>query len=716
MSDSFVSVDEIWARLADLSPKLRNHIKVHVHVYRGERWFLLQDELSGEHIRLNSRAYALIGRLDGKCTLSTIYYYLIANEAPDLSITEVVNLIGRLQRMGIISNVMDKSTLELVEQYRDKRRTMRFQKLISPLLIRIPLFNPDQLLNRITPYFKNVLGPLGALIWLLVVLPAAVLVFQHWNELAGEYSTDILKPTNILLLFILYPVMKLLHEFAHAICVKRWGGDVHEMGITLLVLAPIPYVDASAATAFKSKHKRMMVSAAGIVVEVFLAAIALFIWLNASDGLLRDCAFGVFTIGAVSTVLFNANPLLKFDGYFFLQDAIEIPNLMIRSTHYYRYLFKRYVLKLDGEISPVTAHGERRWFIVYGLLSTLYRIFILFFIVMFLSSRYLLIGVALGGWAVIQQFILPLIKSINYVLRSPETAHQRGRSTRVVVGGFVAAAILIGVVPLPSSTRAQGVVWVPQQGEIFAQTAGFVSQVAVSPGDEVSKGQLLLTLDAPELEKSIVVMENELLAMDVRSELLRSLDPSEYAMLQEDISTLKRTLTEKRQQKDQLQVVADANGTFTPSQLQKLEGRYFAQGELIAQIVDPSDLVVRVAVPDVNSGRLQSGVMSASVKLAESLGRNIKANVVNEVPAADRTLPSAALGVAGGGGIAIASSDPKGLTTVESIFHLQLGLPENTEIFGVGERAYVTLRHKAEPLGKRWLRSLRQVFLKTLPA
>jgi len=716
MGESFVSVEEIWSRLADLSPKLRKHIKIHVHVYRNERWYLLQDELSGEHVRLNSRAYGLVGRLDGKCTLSTIYHYLIANESPDLSITEVVNLIGRMQRMGIISNVMDKSTTELVEQYRDKRRTMRFHKLISPLLIRIPLFNPDALLNKITPYFKNVLSTLGALIWLMVVLPAAVLVFQHWDALASAYRTDILKPNNILLLFILYPLMKLLHEFAHAICVKRWGGDVHEMGITLMVLAPIPYVDASAATAFKSKHKRMMVSAAGILVEVFLAAIAFYFWVGASDGLLRDCAFGVFTIGAVSTVLFNANPLLKFDGYFLLQDAIEIPNLMARSTHYYRYLFKHYVLKLEGEVSPVTAHGERRWFIAYGLLSTLYRIFILFFIVIFLSSRYLLIGVALGGWAVIQQLILPLVKSINFVLRSPETAHQRSRSTRVVVGGLVATAVIIGVVPLPSSTRAQGVVWVPQQGEIFAETAGFVSEVAVSPGEQVSKGQLLLTLVAPELEKSIVVMENELLAMDVRSELLRSLDPSEYSMLQEDIAAQKRVLAEKRQQRDHLEVVAQADGTFTPTQLQKLAGRYFAQGELIAQIVDPSALVVRVAVPDVNSGRLQTGVKSASVKLAESLGQNIKASVVNEVPAADRTLPSPALGAAGGGGIAIASNDPKGLTTVQSIFHLQLGLPENTKIFGVGERAYVTLRHKAEPLGKRWLRSLRQVFLKTLPA
>ena len=81
MSEPFVSADEIWNRISDLSPQLRNHIRTHVQVYRGERWFLLLDELSGEHIRLNGRAYSLVGRLDGRCTLDTIYQYLKDNEA-----------------------------------------------------------------------------------------------------------------------------------------------------------------------------------------------------------------------------------------------------------------------------------------------------------------------------------------------------------------------------------------------------------------------------------------------------------------------------------------------------------------------------------------------------------------------------------------------------------------------------------------------------------
>jgi len=716
MSDAFTSPDEIWSRLAELNPQLRKHITVHVNVYRGERWFLLQDGLSAEHIRVNARAYAVVGRLDGKVTLNTIYQYLLENEYPDLTKAELIDVIGRLQHMGAISNVLDKSTSELVKQYRDRRRGLRLRKLISPLLIRIPLFDPDQLLERITPKVKHALGVFAAILWLLVVLPATVLALQSWDVLASAYTSDILKPSNLLLLWLLYPLMKLVHEFAHAICVKHWGGEVHEMGITLLVLTPIPYVDASAASALKSKHKRMMVGAAGIVVELFLASIALFIWLGASDGLLRDCAFGVFTIGALSTVLFNANPLLKFDGYFILQDLIEIPNLMARSSQYYRYLFKRYVLKLEEQLSPVTAAGERRWFLFFGLASSVYRLFILFFIVVFLSGKYLLLGIALGLWALVQQLVLPLLKSVQFLLYAPETAGQRSRARGLCIAAAAAAVFFVAVLPLPSSTRAQGVVWVPQQGEMFAEVAGFVKHVAVTPGQHVKSGQLLMQLESPELEKNLLVLQGEMQALDIRSELQRTLDPSEYSVLQEDLSAMQRSLEEMQLQKDKLQIVARADGVFTPNEQQKLLGRYFAQGDLIAHVVDPSELVVRVAVTDVDSGRLQTGVTSATVKLAEALGKNVNASVVNEVPAADRKLPSAALGVGGGGGIAIASSDPKGLTTVASVFHLQLGLPPNTEIFGVGERAYVTLRHSAEPLGKRWLRSLRQVFLRTLPA
>ena len=106
--------------------------------------------------------------------------------------------------------------------------------------------------------------------------------------------------------------MKALHELGHSYAVKRWGGEVHEIGIMFLVFMPVPYVDASESAGFQSKWQRAFVGAAGILVEIFLASLALFIWLNAEEGLVRAFAFNVMLIGGVSTLFFNGNPLLRF--------------------------------------------------------------------------------------------------------------------------------------------------------------------------------------------------------------------------------------------------------------------------------------------------------------------------------------------------------------------------------------------------------------------
>src|SRR6185503_545443 len=128
--------------------------------------------------------------------------------------------------------------------------------------------------------------------------------------------------------------------------------------IMLLVLSPVPYVDASSAWAFQDKRKRMMVGAAGIAVELFLGSLALFVWLAVEPGAVRAVAYNVMLISGVSTLLFNGNPLLRFDGYYVLADAIEIPNLGTRANRYLGYLFQRYVLGVPDAESPAQSAGE----------------------------------------------------------------------------------------------------------------------------------------------------------------------------------------------------------------------------------------------------------------------------------------------------------------------------------------------------------------------
>ena len=176
-----------------------------------------------------------------------------------------------------------------------------------------------------------------------------------------------LEPASLVALWFSYPLVKLLHEFGHAFAVKRWGGEVHEIGILFLVFMPIPYVDASAASVFPGKHRRMVVGAAGIAVELFLAAIATFVWVSVEPGWTRHVAYAVMLVGGVSTLLFNGNPLLRFDGYYVFADAVEIPNLASKANRYVASLAQRFVLGMRRARVPETSPGEAPWLVGYAI-------------------------------------------------------------------------------------------------------------------------------------------------------------------------------------------------------------------------------------------------------------------------------------------------------------------------------------------------------------
>src|SRR6266850_2293992 len=273
-----------WYRVAELRPRLRSHFRIHRHRYRGGRWYVLQDRMSRRTHRFDARAYFVIGLMNGQRSMQSIW---------DAAL----------------------------ERYGDEAPT---QEEVFPLL------DPDRFLERWLAWYRPLFGPLGALVWLAVVGWGAFTAVQHWNELTHDLSSRVLAPENLLVMGLVFPVLKALHELGHACAVRAWGGEVHEMGIMFLVLMPVPYVDASAANAFAEKRRRVVVGAAGMIVEVFIAALALALWLELQPGIARAVLFNVMLIAGVSTVLFNANPLLRFDGYYILSDLIEIPNLRQR--------------------------------------------------------------------------------------------------------------------------------------------------------------------------------------------------------------------------------------------------------------------------------------------------------------------------------------------------------------------------------------------------
>ncbi|MCB1877227.1 MAG: HlyD family efflux transporter periplasmic adaptor subunit [Chromatiales bacterium] len=704
-----------WQRVAKLRPSLRAHILIRPQVYRGERWYLLHDRGTGRSLRLNRSAYAFIARLDGEVSVEEARQDLrtaIGDETPTQD--EAIKLLVQLFSIDALRSGLPVDAKAFFQRYQGERRLAWRRAALSLLSLRLPLLDPDRLLQALLPLARPLFGWFGALLWLLVVGLAALLAVANFTELRAALTPDILAPQNLVSLTLLFIAVKAVHELAHGLAVKVWGGEVHEAGIAFLVLVPVPYVDASDAWMFRSKYKRALVGAIGVISELFLAAIALFVWLAVEPGAVRDGAFAVIMIASVSTLLFNGNPLLRFDAYYVLQDLIEIPNLYSRSARYYLYLVQRYLFGLRELDSPRTAPGERPWFLFYGLASFVYRMAVMVAIVLFLAAEYFIVGVALAAWALLAQIVLPLFRGLKFLLVGPALAGARPQALATSGLLLVTATALLFFLPVSLTTRVDGVVWVPEQAEVVAATGGFVKEILASPGSLVSSGTELLRLNNPELETRRQVLHARRRGLQARAaaELLQ--DRVRSQLTRQDLANVDAELAQLDVRQEGLTLRASSSGTVVYPQAETLAGSYLEKGQLAAYVVNPEKLIVRGVVPQDDIGLVRNRVESVQVRLAERVGEVVEASVLRETPAASAILPSAALGAAAGGELAVSGDDDAGKTVEEKIFQVDLALPSGVSVAGLGERAWVRFDHGREPLAKRWLRDGRRMLLSRL--
>jgi putative peptide zinc metalloprotease protein len=705
-----------WYRVAGLRPRLRGHVRIHRHQYRGELWYVLEDRVSRRMHRFNAPAHFVIGLMDGRRSVQELWDAAMARFGDDAPTQdELIRLLGQLHAADVMQSEIAPDVAELLRRAEKTRRRTLMQKL-SPLAVRIPLVDPDRWLQRWLPWYRWLFGPAGAALWLAVAGTGAVLAGAHWRELSESLSDRVLAPQNLLLLALVFPVVKLLHELGHACATRAWGGEVHEMGVMLLVLMPIPYVDATAASAFRETRKRLVVGAAGMLVETFVASLALFIWLQAEPGLLRAVLYNVMLIAGVSTVLFNANPLLRFDGYYILADLLQMPNLRQRGTQYLTHLVEARAFgvrasEFDG------APRERGWLAAFTVASFVYRIVIMLGIALFIASEYFFVGVALALWVIAQTIAWPLYKALAYVATSPKLQRRRNRALAVTSSALAAAGVLLFAVPLPLWTSAQGVTWAPEDAVIHARTDGFVRRVAAAPGAVVRRGRPLIETEDPYLPPRIRALEAQLRLLDVRAHAELAVDRVRREITLEEMKTARAELQLARERSAELTIVSPADGVLVLQEAQDLPARYLKKGERVGFVVSPEAATVRVLVSQDDVDLVRSRTTQVSVKLAGRLGETLEARLRREVPAASARLPNPALSTQGGGLVATDPRQPGGRdaapTALGNWFEFELEIPAE-RARTLGERVYVRFEHGWEPLGWRLLRSVRQVFMRHL--
>jgi putative peptide zinc metalloprotease protein len=702
-----------WYRVSKLKPRLRGHTRVYRHEYRGELWYVLQDHSKGRYYRFTPATYQVIGQMNGERTIQDLWDTAsdhLGDDGPTQG--EVIRLIGQLHSSDVLICDVPPDTAELLRRSEKIERAKWKQRLRSPLAMRFPLIDPERFLERTIGLVRPWFSIFGALLWLAIVGSAIVQASLHWPELTEGFIDRVLSAQNLLALYCVYPLVKAFHELGHGYAVKAWGGEVHEMGIMLLVFMPVPYVDASAASEFRSRHRRVLVDSAGILVEVLLASLALFLWLNLEPGTPRSLAYNVMLIGGISTVFFNGNPLLRYDGYYILSDLIDIPNLGQRGMNYLSYLFKRYAFRVKDAVPPYTGPGERFWFVFYSVTAFIYRMFIYVSIVLFIAGKFFFFGVLLAIWAAFNMVVNPIFKALKFLVSSPVLREKRPRAIGLSSAVLLVVILLLFVLPVPHRTITEGVIWVPEDAMVRIAVDGFVNTVVAEPNAWVERGELLIECEDPLLDTRVAVKRARLEELTSRYDAAIAIDQVQAQIIQRELETVRADMERAEERLDELSIRSPAAGRFILPIPQDLPGRYFRQGDLIAFVADVKQPTVRVVVPQSDVNLVRHQTRGIEVRLSEQLERIIPATLKREVPEAAERLPSTILGSIGGGVVAIDPTEESGTKTFEKLFQFDIELTESLDQIFIGGRVHVRFDHGPEPLAFRWYRAIRQTFLR----
>jgi len=709
MSSSLFS--QSWYQVSEIKARLRQHVTIHRHIYRDRVWYVLQDHVTGQFHRFSPEAYQIIGLMDGKQTLQQIWQTACKRLGDDMPTQEdIIQLVSKLSRANVLHSDILPDMEDLSKRQREIKKKKLLQQLKTPLGIRIPLWDPETFLNATYPLVRPLIRVWGAMILFGVIITGLVFAGINWEPLTLNIQDRLLSLENLLLMALIYPLVKAIHELGHAYAVKRWGGEVHEMGIMLLVFIPVPYVDATSASAFRNKHQRMLVGAAGILVEAFLAALAMIAWAYAEPGIARSFAFNVMMIAGFSTLLFNGNPLLRFDAYYVLADFLEIPNLGTRGNQYIGYLVKRYLYGIYDAVSPANSRGEAWWMGIYAVAAFIYRLFIMVAISLFVAAKYLLVGVLFAIWSIYATVVAPVTKTLAKPMIDQELKNRKQRTLLIGSVGISALAFLLFVLPLPLATQVEGVVWVPEQAHLRSSMHGFFKRLVKKPGSQVAAGEVLIELEEHGLDAQVEVLSAQLLEARARFKAEQG-DRVQTEIIREEIAYLEKEKELVIAQQQDLKIVSHRNGEFVLPDADNLVGRYITRGQYLGYVVDFHHLPVTAMVGADYIDLVRHQVRSIEVRFASRPNQSYSAGIKRIVPSSTRKLPSEVLSVKGGGRIAVDPNAPDGARSLRNYFRVDIEL-QDAPVMRIEERAYVLFEHDPEPLAWRWYRAIRRVFLR----
>jgi putative peptide zinc metalloprotease protein len=699
-----------WHRVRTMKPRLRPHVQITRQHFRGNRWHVVQDPTANAFFRINPVAYEFVGLLDGRRTVEEVWQQGLTRHGDQaLTQNDVISVLSQLFSSNLLKSDLPTEAEQLLGRGAERTQRKALSQAIGIMYLKLRLVNPDRLLQALLPFFRPCINRTGFIAWCLLILAALAALVPHWHALTSRFAATV-APSNWLALFLTFTVLKVWHELGHGLICRRYGGAVPEAGVMLLVLIPAPYVDTSSSWGFADKWKRIAVGAGGMIFELAAAAVAALVWIATRDnpGLLHGLAYNVMLTSGVSTVLFNANPLMKFDGYYMLSDWLEIPNLMPRSQQLLKFLAQRNLFGVENANSPTSDPGEAMIMLVYGIAAMIYRVLIFLGITLYIMGKFFGIGLLLAIWTAAMWFILPLGSLLKWLSSSTQLHDKRPRAVLTTLGLAAAGFVLLGLVPFPDHRRAQGVVEAATRSGIYAGVSGFLDRVEVKIGQRVEPGGVIATLANPDVDALHAQIAGELAeALAVERRAVAS-NPGSAMVAASQVTAIRERLAYIEKKRDALTVRAPHAGTIVLNDPGQRLGAFVQEGEFLCAIVDESSLRVAAALPQTEADWISS---IAPERLRVEGRRNARVHDVvrlmaDRLPvAARRELPHPSLGFAGGGTIETNPDDQSATESKRGVFNAHFVTAEGTpaESLGVaGERIHLRFRLPSRPLLAQW--------------
>ena len=576
---------------------MRPDLLKHPQRYEGRQCMVVKDPVSLKYYRFNEQEYFVFSLLDGKHTLDDVQKQFELRFRPHrLTLEDLEGFARQLVTSGLVQHESASAGAHLFERRNKQRRMRRLAAITNIMYIKIPVFDPDRILTWLYKYLYWMFTYWFLLLSVSVMLAAAALVtikFQIFYDKLPAYQ-EFFRFRTLLYMWMALGIVKLIHEFGHGLSCKAFGGEVHEMGFLIMCFSPAMYCNVTDAWTLANKWQRIIISFAGIYVELIIAAISTFVWWYTPHlPVVNNIALCLMVLCSISTFVFNANPLMRFDGYYILADWLEVPNLRERANRYLSRLMQEKCLGIEVPPEPYMAPRRKLLFITYAVVSWIYRWVVTFGIIYFLWTwlkpyKLEAISAMMAIMSVGMMLFWPIFRLVRNI-------RQRGRlpdmkRNRVIITLCALAVLIVAFffLPLPVSRISEtGLVQVQERQleRVYVSEPGILQALYVADGQFVVKGQDLAELSNPKLDAELVRIDTELEAAQEQHRLIQG------ALESGNLKGDQQQLVEARKEYERLKVDAQGKVVNLLEQRRKIAERVAALKKIRAprdgQVMSP---------------------------------------------------------------------------------------------------------------------------------